>query len=136
MIFDILLYMKMNLHKLARMYIIYKLYFSTFITFYINFVYKAKSITNIFVILDFKKYFQLLHLLNIINTLMVPDIIICFLMHGNVNIVTTEKKVRIMIKTLAYIYIKIFEKYMIIISFLRYCCARKVMSVKNSLGSA
>jgi len=62
-------------------------------------------------ILDFKKYFQPLHLLNIINTLIAPDIIICFLMHGNVNIVTTEKKVRAIIKNFkctvcAFIYLK------------------------------
>lgn len=47
-----------------------------------------------FDVLDFKKYFQLLHLLSIINSLMVPDITICFLMHGNVNIVTKGKKVK------------------------------------------
>jgi len=51
-------------------------------------------------ILDFKKYFQPLHLLNIINTLKVLDIIICFLMHGNVNTVTIEMKVRTIFKKL------------------------------------
>jgi len=58
-------------------------------------------------ILDFKKYFQLLHLLNIINTLKVLDIIICFLMHGNVNTVTTEMKVRTIFENLMYILINI-----------------------------
>jgi len=50
-------------------------------------------------ILDFKKYFQQLHLLSIINTLIAQDIIICSLMHGNANMVTTEKKVRTIIKS-------------------------------------
>jgi len=53
-------------------------------------------------ILDFKKYFRPLHLLNIINTLIAQDIIICFLMHGNVNIVTTEEKVRAITKNFEY----------------------------------
>jgi len=51
-----------------------------------------------FMILDLKKYFRPPHLLNIINTLMAPDITICFLTHGNANIVTTEEKVKTIIK--------------------------------------
>jgi len=60
-------------------------------------------------ILDFKKYFQPLHLLNIINTLIAPDIIICFLMHGNVNIVTIEEKVRAIINNSKYTVCKLFN---------------------------
>jgi len=92
----------MNLHKLARIYFI-----DTFFFYVYNLICKAKHTAKIFMISDFKKYFQPHHLISIINTLIALDIIICSLMHGNVNIVTTEKKVRTIIKNFR-VYINLF----------------------------
>lgn len=81
MMFGILLFLRMNLLKLDRMYFIDTS----------NFVQKKYKL----LILDFRKYFQLLHLMNIMSSLKVLGIITCFLMHGNVNIVKKEMKVRL-----------------------------------------